>query len=120
MIADLKTHMDLPWLVGGDLNEIFYHSEKAGDPSRGQAHIDAFRDAFLDNNLHDLGFLGYDYTWCNKQEGEAVVEECLDRFCASTECSLHFPEAQVQHLDSDISYHLPIQLRSKPRNKDRR
>jgi len=23
MIADLKTHVDLPWLVGGDLNKIF-------------------------------------------------------------------------------------------------
>ena len=75
MISDLKTHMELLWLVGGDLNEIFYHSEKAAGPPRTQAHIDAFRDAFLDNDLHDLSFSGYEFTWCNKREGDEVVEE---------------------------------------------
>jgi len=93
MMAGLKTHMDLPWLVGGDLNEIFCHCEKAGGPLRSQAHIDAFKDAFLDNDLHDLGFSGYDYTWCNNREGGEIVEERLDRFYASTEWSIQFPEA---------------------------
>jgi len=45
------------------------------------------------------------------------VEERLDRFCASTERSILFPEAQVQHVDSHISDHLPILLRCKPRNR---
>ncbi|KAJ8438736.1 hypothetical protein Cgig2_013782 [Carnegiea gigantea] len=118
MIADLKTHMDLPWLVGGDLNEIFYHSEKAGRPPRAQTHIDAFRDACLDNDLHDLGFSGCEFTWCNKREGAEVVEGCLDRFCPSTEWSIQFPGAQVQHMDSYISDHPPILLRCKPRNQE--
>jgi len=111
MIADLKTHVDLPWLVGGDLNEIFYHSEKRGGPPKTQTHIDSFRDAFVENGLFDLGYTGYDYTWCRRQDGTVVVEERLDRFFATVEWSLCFPEASVLHIDSDISYHLPILLK---------
>ncbi|KAJ8440216.1 hypothetical protein Cgig2_023981 [Carnegiea gigantea] len=104
--ATLKWHNQDPlwWFTG------------AGGPLRAQAHIDAFRDAFLDNDLHDLGFSGYEFTWCNKRVGAEVVEERLDRFCASTERSIQFPEARVQHIDSYISDHLPILLRCKPRN----
>ncbi|KAJ8446967.1 hypothetical protein Cgig2_006595 [Carnegiea gigantea] len=29
MVANSKNHVDLPWLVGGELNQIFCHSEKA-------------------------------------------------------------------------------------------
>ena len=35
----------------------------------------------------------------------------LGRFCGSVEWSLLFPEAEVFHLDEDISHHLPILLK---------
>ena len=119
MITDLKTHVDLPWLVGGDLNEVFYHCEKVGGPPRSQAHLEAFRNAFLGNNLYDLGFSGYNFTWCNNHDGEDVVGEWLDRFCTTTEWSLCFPDACVQHVDSYISVHLPILLRCKPQTREK-
>lgn len=83
MISDLASHSDLPW-VGG-LNEIFYHGEKRGGPPRFQSLIDSFRSAFLDNDLHDLGFFGYEFPWCNNRKDGEVVEERLGRFCTSTE-----------------------------------
>ena len=32
MISDLASHSTLPWLVGGDFNEIFHNDEKRGVP----------------------------------------------------------------------------------------
>jgi len=99
---------------GRDLNEIFYNSEKRGGPRKPQSHIDSFRNAFLDIGLYDMGFAGYEYTWSRWHNGRVVVEEWLDRFYATTEWSLLFPEANVTHIDSDRSDHLPIFLRCFP------
>ncbi|KAJ8441608.1 hypothetical protein Cgig2_023761 [Carnegiea gigantea] len=65
-------------------------------------------DSFIDNGIYDLGYLGYDYAWCNYQQNGVVVEERLDHYCANMEWSLPFPNALVSHIDSDISDHLPI------------
>jgi len=78
LISDLATHSPLPWLIGGDLNEIFFHEEKKGGPLKSQAVIDRFRDSFSDNGLFDLGYSGYAYTRCNFQQHGVVVEEWLD------------------------------------------
>ncbi|KAJ8436873.1 hypothetical protein Cgig2_002373 [Carnegiea gigantea] len=83
LVEDLKTHSALPWLVERELNEIFYHSDKKGGPAKPQTLIDNFRNSFLDNDLYDLDYSSYDFTW-------EVVEE---------------------RLDSDISNHIPILLK---------
>lgn len=117
MVSNLKAHSDLPWLVGGDLNEIFDHSEKKGGPPKAQAHIDHFRDAFLDCDLYDLGFTAYELMWCNYQQNGIVVEERLDRFCANTEWALLFPNATVSNVDCELSDHLPILLECRPNRR---
>ncbi|KAJ8445207.1 LOW QUALITY PROTEIN: hypothetical protein Cgig2_024413 [Carnegiea gigantea] len=92
-------------------------------PPKSQAEIDSFRDAFVDNGLFDLGYKGYELIWATKAMsshgtkvlgGSVVIEEGLDRFCASVEWLLFYPEATV-HLDSDLSNHLPILLKCYPR-----
>ncbi|KAJ8439041.1 hypothetical protein Cgig2_014461 [Carnegiea gigantea] len=75
IIGDLKSHSDLPWLASGDLNKIFYHKENRGGPPKPQAYVDRFRNAFLNSELFNLGFTGYEITWCNNQEGEEEMEE---------------------------------------------
>ena len=115
LLADLKAHSDSPWIIGGDLNEIFYHSEKKRGPPKPQLHIDMFQEAFIDNDLFELEYEGYDFTWSRWMNGEIMVEEHLDRFCASTDWSMLFPEAKVYHIDSDISDHLPLLMKCRPR-----
>ncbi|KAJ8434560.1 hypothetical protein Cgig2_014391 [Carnegiea gigantea] len=105
--------------MGGDLNKIFYHSEKKGGPPKSQTLIDNFRDSFMDNGLYDIGYSGYQFTWCNYQQNGTVVEERLDHFCVDTDWPLIFPNVQVNHVDSDISDHLPILLKCSPNTRDR-
>ncbi|KAJ8434562.1 LOW QUALITY PROTEIN: hypothetical protein Cgig2_014393 [Carnegiea gigantea] len=119
LLSNLKTQSCLPWHMGGDLNKIFYHSEKKGGPPKSQTLVNNFRDSFMENGLYDLGYSGYQLTWCNYQQNGTVVEERLDHFCADTDWPLIFPNVQVNHVDSDISNHLPILLKCSPNTRDR-
>ena len=111
LLADLHQHSNLPWLVGGDLNEVLYNFEKKGGGQKSQHILDLFRDTLEGCGLYDLGFTGYEFTWENRRGAGAVIEERLDGFCASTEWSALFPEAEVRHLDECFSDHLPIFLK---------
>ncbi|KAJ8449479.1 LOW QUALITY PROTEIN: hypothetical protein Cgig2_002276 [Carnegiea gigantea] len=103
LLKQLKNESHLPWIIGGDLNEIFYNYEKTGRGVKSQNVLLAFCDTIEEYGLYDLGFSG----------GKAMIlfEECLDRFCASIECSLVFPNAEVVHLNDKLSNHLPILLK---------
>ena len=81
--------------------------------------LDNFRSLFLDNGLYDVGYSGYDFTWCNFQQNGTVVEERLDHFCADTEWPSLFPTAVVLHIDSDVSDHLPILLKCSPPSNEK-
>ena len=56
MIKDLSSHSSLPWLVGGDINEIFYNYEKKGGVAKNQTVLDTFCVTFEECGLYDLGF----------------------------------------------------------------
>ena len=111
LILDLRQHSSLPWLIGGDLNEVFFHSEKKGGAPKSQSTLDMFCTTFEDCGLYDLGFTGYQFTWGNRRMDGEIIEERLDRFCACVEWSSLFPDAHVSHLDEDFSDHLPLLLK---------
>ena len=73
ILSDLKPLFDLPWLVGGDLNQVFYKEEEKGGPPKSQNGINSFRDAFVNNDIFDLGYKGHDFTWWNGVEDERPV-----------------------------------------------
>ncbi|KAJ8426706.1 hypothetical protein Cgig2_020693 [Carnegiea gigantea] len=116
MIVDLNTHSNLPWLAGGDFNEIFYNTGKKEGPPNPLSVLDNFHIAFLDVGLFDLGYSGYEWTWCNFRENGMIVEEHLDRFCGNTDWSLLFLSAHVSHIDFDSFDHLPIFLKCRPKD----
>jgi len=44
-----------------------------GSPLKAQTYIDQSRDVFIDHDLLELGYSGYDFTWCNHQKEGVVV-----------------------------------------------
>jgi hypothetical protein len=62
-LRDLRARMDLPWIVIRYFNEIMYYHEKEGENLRPANMTQAFRDYLMDCDLHDMGFIGYKFTW---------------------------------------------------------
>ncbi|VVA32124.1 PREDICTED: reverse mRNAase [Prunus dulcis] len=85
------------WICIGDFNnEVVYEWEKSGGRDRSRLTMDAFKDPH--------------FTWWNGREGNAMVEERLDRALVTDDVLEFFPQAKVVHLISDSSDHYPISL----------
>ncbi|XP_073152537.1 uncharacterized protein [Henckelia pumila] len=70
----------LPWLVGGDFNEILFESEKMGGLVRPLPQMKDFADALVDCGLQDLSCIGDPFTWSNKRKDFVqYVQQCWDK-----------------------------------------
>lgn len=98
----------MPWVYIGDYNEILSSSEKQGHRPRHPRFMEEFRSALLHCGLVDVGYQGN--TWRNGRQGEAFVQERLNRACAIIEWRKLFPQAIVRHLQASYSDHDPILL----------
>ncbi|KAL5798070.1 hypothetical protein ACOSQ2_002890 [Xanthoceras sorbifolium] len=101
---------NLPWLVGGDFNEILRWEEKSGGLFRSHKAVSLFRGATDDCNLVDVGFRGHDFTWSNKQLGANLIQERLDKYLCSMSWRSLFPIAVNVHLNWGGSDHKPIMM----------
>ncbi|XP_012854346.1 PREDICTED: uncharacterized protein LOC105973839 [Erythranthe guttata] len=110
LLRNLGQRRDLPWLIGGDFNEILSNAEKTGGPQRLPSRIEMFREALDECGLIDMGYEGIPFTWSNNRTDPCTVRCRLDRVCASNEWLTRFPNARVQHLSYAGSDHIPIKL----------
>ncbi|KAK3189117.1 hypothetical protein Dsin_028678 [Dipteronia sinensis] len=101
---------DLPWVCVGDFNEVLDCSEKLEGVPKNWKLLAGFREALDDCGLEDLGYVGPPFTWCNKHEGDALIQERHDRCIGSLDWKLSFPDFKVSHLDYWRSDHRPILL----------
>uniref|UniRef100_A0A2N9IFR8 Uncharacterized protein n=1 Tax=Fagus sylvatica TaxID=28930 RepID=A0A2N9IFR8_FAGSY len=108
ILRELSTHHQLPWLCGGDFNELLRGEEKWGRVARSEAQMARFRSVVDDCGFMDLGFSGPQYTWWNKRDGAARVLERLDRCFANAEWLVLFPSCRVHHLHGVFSDHRPL------------
>lgn len=108
-INNLGQDNNLPWLVGGDFNEVLQDAEKRGGLPCDFNNLSAFRDCLDRNSLRDLGAAGHPFTWCNNRM-EGLIEERLDRFVATENWRTLFPLAFVENTIWDGSDHYPIIL----------
>ncbi|KAL5779248.1 hypothetical protein ACOSQ2_009985 [Xanthoceras sorbifolium] len=77
-LRHLHGFLNLPWLCGGDFNEILCDSEKSA------------------------------FTWCNGRNGDEIIQEMLDRCVGSLQWFDLFDRSRVTHLDFWPSYHRPL------------
>ncbi|KAL0390870.1 UNVERIFIED_CONTAM: hypothetical protein Scaly_0444100 [Sesamum calycinum] len=82
---------------------------------RAEWQIRNFRNCLAECSLHDLGFQGATFTWCNNQQEPHTVSERLDRACASESWSCLFPDTRVHHVGSPYSDHSPLVIELQPR-----
>ncbi|XP_071723822.1 uncharacterized protein [Rutidosis leptorrhynchoides] len=67
LLRNLHLSCSLPWVVGGDFNEILKQSEKLGGDERSISQMEEFIEAIELCELRELEFRGSEFTWCNRQ-----------------------------------------------------
>jgi hypothetical protein len=96
------------WLCVGDFNEIMEESEKFGGPRKPQGQMGIFCDTLRDCLLHDLGYVGAQFTWSNMRHDGEFVKERLDRATAMDEWKDLYLRRVVEVLANRSSDHNPL------------
>ncbi|GAA0171457.1 hypothetical protein LIER_25482 [Lithospermum erythrorhizon] len=92
---------------------------------RPQWQMDSFRHVVKDCGIIDIGYSAFAFTWCNNFISPSSTRAKLDRCLASKSWRDRFLRAQLQHLSTNTSDHLPIllilgtQSQSTPQQKTR-
>ncbi|PKU66982.1 threonine dehydratase [Dendrobium catenatum] len=103
---------DDPGIIVGDFNCILSKEDKKGGKrfhlSSGYKDMKMF---LVNNDFHDIGFVGPSYTLCNNKEGTSRIWERLDRCLLNSATLQNIPMAKVRHLPRVASDHAPISIR---------
>ncbi|XP_028552389.1 uncharacterized protein LOC114580118 [Dendrobium catenatum] len=115
------SNSDLPMAIGGDFNFLLSKEEKLGGRrfiySQGSREME---ECLLNNDLHEIGYIGPKFTWCNNKVGSSRMLERLDR-CFVNTIALSSPIQLIErHLARIASDHCPILLQFKNFNTNPR
>lgn len=99
-LGDIHELRHLPWLVGGDFNEILFELIYESVTSL-LGYLDIC-------GLHDLPYTGPRFTWSNKRQGDNLIFARLDRFVCNQAWQSIFPHAEALNLEFAGSDHRPI------------
>ena len=105
---DLHSRFSLPWLCGGDFNELLKSHEKNGGRLRPYGQMESFKQVLDECNLLDLGYMGNKFTWSKSFPNGGMVWERLDRVVSTVEWLDLFLVTKVQTLSCVTSDHSPI------------
>ena len=106
---------NMPWVLSGDFNEPLMKEDKFGGKAVSVNRSLLFKE-FLDKcSMIDTAFSRPRFTWTNKRELQALIQERIDRFFVNPSWCLMYPEAKVVHLTICHSDHCPVLLDVQPR-----
>ncbi|KAF7121272.1 hypothetical protein RHSIM_Rhsim13G0210000 [Rhododendron simsii] len=100
-----------PCVIAGDFNDILFNEEKSGGRDKEGWEMQDFRNFIDDNDLIDVGYVGYPFTWNNKRGGRDNIRMRLDRAVVNPRWRVDFPNGALLHLKPGGSDHCPILLR---------
>ncbi|CAN6579067.1 unnamed protein product [Malus baccata var. baccata] len=95
-----------------DLNDILCNGEKEGGKLRSVTSMRDFREFVANNELVDLGYEGYHFTWRNKRDS-LPIQHRLDRGLASTGWLNLYPDTKIIHVVLEGSDHSLLLLTTK-------
>jgi hypothetical protein len=109
-LVDLRTRINQPWALIGDLNEILLPSEQRGGVFS-QTRASRFGNMLDRCGFMDLNYFGSKFTWNRQCVGGRSLSKRLDRGVCDHEWRMSFQEATVEHLVRRHSDHNPLLLR---------
>lgn len=74
-----------------------------------------FKECLDKCNMIDIGFSGPRFTWTNKRNLQALIQERIDKFFVNPGWCLMYLEAKVVHLTRCHSDHCLVLLELQPR-----
>ena len=108
---------DKPWVIVRDFNEVLLEGDKYGGRSISSSRSLLFKECLDHCSMVDMGFVGPRFTWTNKRNFSALVQERIDRFFANPSWYALHPNTRVTHLTRCVLDHCPILLETNPSNK---
>ena len=110
----------MSWVLAGDFNKPLMEGDKFGGRAVSVSRSLLFKKCLDKCSMIDIGFAGPRFTWTNKRNVQALIQERIDKFFVNPSWCLMFPEAKVVHLTRCHSYHCPVLLDMQPRSNANR
>ncbi|XP_030943690.1 uncharacterized protein LOC115968432 [Quercus lobata] len=111
---------DMSWVMAGDFNKPLLEGDKFGGKGWSVNRALQFKKCLDACSMIDLGFLGPRFTWTNRREIQALIQERIDRFFVNSHLCLMYPEARVVHLTRCHFDHSLILMELQPRVHENR
>lgn len=70
----MSNHINIPWVIMGDFNEITSQSKKLGGKPIKQKRVDRYLACMNTYDLHDVGFIGNKITCTNKRKKKPIFQ----------------------------------------------
>ncbi|KAM2489958.1 hypothetical protein PS1_046886 [Malus domestica] len=93
----------------GDFNDILCNEENEGGNYRPTSSMRDFREFVARNELMDLGYEGYPFTWRNNKES-LPIQQRLDRGLATMGWNNIYPDTTIRHMVLEGSDHAMLFL----------
>ena len=111
---------EMPWVMAGDFNEPLMEDDKFGGRGVSVSRALQFKECLDACSMIDIGFSGPRFTWTNRREVQALIQERIDRFFVNSQWCLMYPEARVAHLTRCHSDHALVLMELQPRSHENR